>query len=67
MRELKTFVAKNLKVNQEQVQVFRLALSTFLSLMYYTSMDAFTGRNLFVEKDSNNKQSEKIIVTQKYI
>ncbi len=63
MGKLKTFAAKNLKMNPEQVQVFLPAPSTYSSLMYYTGIDPFTGKTLFVEKELRNKEAQKEIVT----
>ena len=51
MGKLQKFPAKNLKINPEQVQIFLPAPSTYSSLMYYTGMDSFTGKVLFVEKE----------------
>jgi len=33
--------------------------------MYYTEMDPFTGEKLFVEKDPNRKERQKLILTGK--
>lgn len=67
MGKLQEFTAKNLKINPEQVQVFLPAPSTYSSLMYYTGIDPFTGKTLFVEKELPKKEFQKRIVTGKTI
>jgi uncharacterized radical SAM protein YgiQ len=62
MNKLKAFSAKNLKMNPEQVQVFLPAPSTYSSLMYYTGIDPFTGKSLFVEKELPKKELQKRIL-----
>jgi uncharacterized radical SAM protein YgiQ len=65
MHDLKHFVSQKLKINPEQVQIFTPTPSTYASLMYYTEMDPFTRRPLFVEKDPRRKERQKYIVTEK--
>ena len=67
MKSLKRFANKELKLNPEQVQVFIPTPSTYSTLMYYTEMDPWTRKPVFVEKDQNRKQKQKDIVTQKEI
>lgn len=62
MLDLKRFASRELKVSPEQVQVFTPTPSTYSTLMYYTEIDPFTGKKLFVEKDNNRKQKQKDIV-----
>lgn len=64
MRKLKSFAAKNLRMNPEQVQVFLPAPSTYSSLMYYTGMNPFTGKPIFVEKEPRLKNFQKDIITE---
>ncbi|XUX01038.1 MAG: YgiQ family radical SAM protein [Dehalogenimonas sp.] len=64
MGKLQKFTAKDLKINPEQVQVFLPAPSTYSSLMYYTGIDPFTGKTLFVEKELPKKEFQKRIVTR---
>ena len=65
MRDLKTFASRHLKINPRQVQIFTPTPSTYSSLMYYTEMDPFTGKRLFVEKDPSKKARQKsILVSQ---
>jgi len=65
MQKLKQFTSQKLKINPEQVQIFLPAPSTYSSLMYYTEMDPFTGKPVFVEKDPRYKARQKNIVVNK--
>jgi uncharacterized radical SAM protein YgiQ len=65
MQALKAFTHKKLKLNPEQVQIFTPLPSTYSALMYYTGIDPFTGKELFVEKDTARKEKQKQIVTAK--
>jgi uncharacterized radical SAM protein YgiQ len=65
MESLKQFANKELKLNPEQVQVFIPTPSTYSTLMYYTEMDPWTRKPVFVEKDMARKQKQKDIVTAK--
>jgi len=65
MKSLKRFANKELKLNPEQVQVFIPTPSTYSTLMYYTEMDPWSRKPIFVEKEQNQKQKQKDIVTQK--
>jgi uncharacterized radical SAM protein YgiQ len=65
MQDLKTFCLKNLKTIPEQVQIFTPTPSTFSTLMYYTGMDPFSMKPIFVEKDPKEKQKQKDMVTKK--
>jgi uncharacterized radical SAM protein YgiQ len=65
MVRLKGFTSEKLHVNPEQVQIFTPTPSTYSSLMYYTELDPFTRRPLFVEKDPRRKEHQKDIVTRK--
>ncbi len=65
MVRLKKFANEKLHVNPEQVQIFTPTPSTYASLMYYTEMDPFTRRPIFVEKDPKRKEHQKDIVTRK--
>lgn len=62
MLDLKRFASSELRVNPEQVQVFTPTPSTYSTLMYYTEMNPFTGKKLFVEKDNGKKQKQKDIL-----
>ncbi|MGD0611030.1 MAG: YgiQ family radical SAM protein [Anaerolineales bacterium] len=65
MLRLKSFASEKLHVNPEQVQIFTPTPSTYSSLMYYTELDPFTRRPLFVEKDPRRKEHQKDIITRK--
>ncbi len=65
MRELKSFAGRELKINPEQVQIFTPLPSTYSALMYWTDIDPFTGKKIFVEKDSGGKQKQRAIVGRK--
>jgi uncharacterized radical SAM protein YgiQ len=67
MQSLKRFTRQRLKTNPEQVQIFVPAPSTYSSLMYYTETDPFSGKSVFVEKDSRNKENQKDIITKKQV
>lgn len=64
MLDLKKFASAELKVNPEQVQIFTPTPSTYSTLMYYTEINPFTGKKMFVEKDNGRKQRQKDIVIQ---
>ncbi|MCX6036315.1 MAG: YgiQ family radical SAM protein, partial [Chloroflexi bacterium] len=65
MLRLKRFTSEKLHVNPEQVQIFTPTPSTYASLMYYTELDPFSRRPIFVEKDPRRKEHQKDIVTRK--
>ena len=65
MQSLKEFTNKELKLNPEQVQVFIPTPSTYSTLMYYTELDPWSRKPIFVEKDPSKKQKQKDIVTAK--
>ncbi len=65
MENLKKFASNELNINPEQVQIFTPTPSTYSTLMYYTEMDPFTGKKLFVEKDTGKKQKQKDILITK--
>jgi uncharacterized radical SAM protein YgiQ len=65
MHQLKQFASQKLKINPEQVQIFTPTPSTYSSLMYYSEMDPFTRKPLFVEKGLQKKKRQKDILTQK--
>jgi radical SAM superfamily enzyme YgiQ (UPF0313 family) len=65
MKKLKQFASGSLQMNPEQVQIFLPAPSTYSSLMYYTGVDPFSGKPVFVEKDASNKDYQKSILARK--
>jgi uncharacterized radical SAM protein YgiQ len=67
MQKLKNRVSQLLKINPEQVQIFTPTPSTYSSLMYYTEMDPFSRKKIFVEKSLSKKEAQKENVTDKKI
>jgi len=65
MEKLKKFTRKKLKINPEQVQIFTPTPSTYSSLMYYTGLNPFTGKKIFVEKDANRRDKQKQTLIKK--
>jgi uncharacterized radical SAM protein YgiQ len=65
MRQMKRFASQELHVSPEQVQIFTPTPSTYSSLMYYTGLDPFTMKPIFVEKDQARKERQKQIVVEK--
>ena len=65
MQGLKTFADEELHIAPEQTQIFTPTPSTWSTLMYATETNPFTGEHIFVEKDPNQKQRQKDILTQK--
>lgn len=64
MKNMHTFVDENLKLTPEQVQIFTPTPSTFSTMMYYTEINPYTGKRLFVEKTHKGKESQKFIMTE---
>ncbi|MCX8069074.1 MAG: YgiQ family radical SAM protein [Thermodesulfovibrionales bacterium] len=62
MNKLKGLLVKELKLMPEQVQIFTPLPSTYSSLMYYTEIDPFSGRKIFVEKNTKNKERQKAVI-----
>lgn len=65
MYRLREYTSKELKLNPEQVQVFTPTPSTYSTLMYYTEIDPFTGKAIYVEKNLKKKGKQKRIVVEK--
>ena len=65
MHELKQFTTHELKINPEQAQVFTPTPRTYSAVMYYTELDPFTKKKIFVEKDTLRKERQKEIVVAK--
>jgi uncharacterized radical SAM protein YgiQ len=65
MQRLKEFAGRQLHLSPEQVQIFTPSPSTYSSLMYYTEMDPFTLKPLFVEKDLIKRDRQKRILVEK--
>jgi uncharacterized radical SAM protein YgiQ len=62
MEKLKIFCRQRLKLYPEQVQIFTPTPSTYSTLMYWTGIDPFSGKGIFVEKDMGKKEKQKRIL-----
>ncbi len=62
MRDLRAYASRELRINPEQVQIFTPLPSTYSALMYHTEQDPFTGKPMFVEKDTAGRQRQKNII-----
>jgi len=67
MKKLKEFANKELKLSPEQVQIFTPTPSTYSTLMYYTGLNPWTLKPIFVETDMGKKQKQKDLVIEKRI
>ncbi|MCP4544752.1 MAG: YgiQ family radical SAM protein [Chloroflexi bacterium] len=65
MRQLKRLASRTLQINPRQVQIFTPTPSNYSSLMYYTETDPFTGKKIFVEKDTARKERQKNILVER--
>ena len=61
MVRLRAFFLENLRTLPKQIQVFTPTPSTYVTLMYWTERDPFTGKPLFVEKDVRGKERQKAV------
>jgi len=62
MMRLKQFAAHELRLRPEQVQIFTPTPSTYSTLMYWTGIDPWTGKRIFVERDRAGKERQKRIM-----
>ncbi|MCX5781308.1 MAG: YgiQ family radical SAM protein [Elusimicrobia bacterium] len=67
MRHLKDFVSRELKLKPEQVQIFTPTPSCWSTVMYWTGINPFTGKPLFVEKNDHKKDIQKAVLKSKPI
>jgi len=65
MWALKKFASRELHISPEQVQLYTPLPSTFSALMYYTGLDPFTRKPIFVEKDEGKRERQKRIAVRK--
>jgi uncharacterized radical SAM protein YgiQ len=65
MNTLNNFIKNELKFNPEQVQVFNPTPSTYSTVMYYTELNPWTLKKIFVEKKLKKKAEQKNIITRK--
>ncbi|MBF0225678.1 MAG: YgiQ family radical SAM protein [Desulfobacterales bacterium] len=59
MYELRNFIKSELKIKPEQVQIFTPTPSTYSTLMYYTEINPFDNKRIYVEKNNKNKEKQK--------
>ena len=64
INELKKYIYKVLKIKPQQIQIFTPTPSTYSTLMYYTGIDPFMNKEIFIEKDKNAKEKQKKKITQ---
>lgn len=64
MHRLQRFASRELHILPEQVQIFTPLPSTYSALMYYTGLDPFTLKPLFVEKTQTNRGKQKRVIVQ---
>lgn len=64
MLNLRKYIIDKMKVLPEQVQIFTPTPSTYSSLMYYTEIDPFNNKNIFVEKNLQKKLYQKELITK---
>jgi len=62
MITLKRYIQRELHIRPEQVQIFIPAPSTYSGVMYYTRIDPFSGKTIFVEKRTKNKEKQKKLI-----
>jgi uncharacterized radical SAM protein YgiQ len=65
MKNLQGFIRNELKLNPEQVQIFNPTPSTYSTLMYYTELDPWSLKPIFVEKNLKAKAKQKNLITPK--
>jgi len=63
MRRLAEFARRELRLRPEQVQIFTPTPSTWSAVMYWTGVDPFSGKKLFVERTVRGKQRQKDLAT----
>lgn len=60
----KKFIDRELKLSPEQVQIFTPTPSTYSTTMYYSELDPKSKKSIFVEKDINKRERQKLILTK---
>jgi len=63
MRRLAEFARRELRLRPEQIQIFTPTPSTWSAVMYWTGVDPFSGKKLFVERTVRGKQRQKDLAT----
>lgn len=64
MLNLRKYITEKIKVFPEQVQIFTPTPSTYSTLMYYTEIDPFNNKTIFVEKNLKEKLYQKELITK---
>ena len=62
IQALRKFAVKTLHHLPEQVQIFTPTPATYSTLMYYTGRDPFTGKRIFVERNTKEKEAQKQVI-----
>ena len=65
MQQLKTFVSRELHISPEQVQLYTPLPSTYSALMYYTGLDPFSYKPIYVEREPARREKQKRILVEK--
>jgi uncharacterized radical SAM protein YgiQ len=65
MLKLKRYFSSKQKAKPEQVQIFTPTPSTYSTLAYYTGLDPFTLKPIFVEKSLKGKRMQKEVMMEK--
>jgi len=65
IKALRDYTRRELKIAPEQVQIFTPLPSTWSAVMYWTGIDPFTGKEIFVEHNPDRKKRQKELVTGK--
>lgn len=65
MKDLKRLVKNKFKIRPEQVQIFTPTPSTYSTLMYYTKLNPFNLKPIFVETKQKEKEAQKAVITNK--
>lgn len=62
MGRLKSYASRKLKIMPEQIQIFTPSPSTWSTAMYHIETDPFSGKKIFVEKNTKKKEKQKEII-----
>lgn len=65
MKELKSFISKEIKAIPEQIQIFTPTPLTISSVMHYTGINPLTGQQVYVDKSVKSKSLQKNIILNK--
>ncbi len=65
MQQLKNFVSRELHISPEQVQLYTPLPSTYSALMYYTGLDPFSYKSIYIEREPARREKQKRILVEK--